>query len=206
MAPSGEDATGPRPIAVSARSSDLGNNRGVEQHQERQLEISLAEIAGAPADNGRVELIVRRPAVDTREILDEARLDVEVGLVGDRWAARGERTPIYLAAQLTMINTRALAAIEADRARWPLAGDQLYVDLDLGFANLPAGSRLAIGSAIVEVSEAPHTGCAKFSARFGGDAMRWVNAPIGRALRLRGLNARVVQSGTVRVGDLVRKV
>ena len=178
----------------------------MEQHQARQLETSLAEIAGAPADNGRVELIVRRPAVDTREILDEARLDVEVGLVGDRWAARGERTPIYLAAQLTIISTRALAAIEADRARWPLAGDQLYVDLDLGIANLPAGSQLAIGSAIVEVSEAPHTGCAKFSARFGGDAMRWVNAPIGRALRLRGMNARVVQSGTVRVGDRIRKV
>jgi len=167
----------------------------------------LDDIRAAAADEGRLELIVRRPVTEEREILDEARLDVDAGLVGDRWAARDERTtPSYLAAQLTVINTRVLAVIEPDRARWPLAGDQLYVDLDLSVDNLPAGSRLAIGSAIVEVSETPHTGCAKFSARFGGDALRWINSPIGRAYRMRGLNARIVASGTVRVGDRVRKV
>ena len=114
-------------------------------------------------------------------------------------------TPIFLAAQLTLIGTRALAAIEPDRARWPLAGDQLYVDLDLSIDNLPPGTRLAIGSATIEVSETPHTGCSKFSARFGGDAQRWVNSEFGRAHRLRGLNARIVEAGTVRVGDRIRK-
>lgn len=146
-----------------------------------------------------------RAAEDQRDILDEGRLDPELGLVGDRWAQRGDRTPVYLAAQLTVINTRVLSVIEPDRSRWPLAGDQLYVDLDLSVQNLPAGSRLSIGSAVVEVSETPHTGCAKFGARFGSDALRWINAPLGREHRMRGLNARVVEGGDVRVGDLVRK-
>ncbi len=171
------------------------------------FDASLDDIRRAPADDGRLELIVRRPAQDEREIVDEARLDPDLGLVGDRWAMQDARTtPIFLAAQLTMISTRVLAAIEPDRARWPLAGDQLYVDLDLSIDNLPVGTRLEIGSAIVEVSDTPHTGCVKFSARFGGDAQRWVNSPIGRAHRMRGLNARVVQGGIVRASDPIRKV
>lgn len=171
-----------------------------------ELETHLEAILAAPDDDGVLELIVRRPAVDERELLDEARLDVELGLVGDRWAGRDPgTTPVFLDAQLTVMNTRVLAAIEPDRSRWPLAGDQLYADLDLSLENLPVGSRLAIGSAIVEISEEPHTGCAKFSARYGGDAQRWVNSPVGRAQRMRGLNARIVQSGTVRVGDPIRK-
>ncbi len=165
------------------------------------------DVRAAPVDDGRLELIVRRPAHDEREIVDEARLDPDLGLVGDLWAAQDLRsTPIFLAAQLTLISTRVLAAIEPDRARWPLAGDQLYVDFDLSVDNLPAGTRLAIGSAIIEVSDTPHTGCARFSARFGGDAVRWVNSPTGREYRMRGLNARILKAGTVRVGDRVRKV
>lgn len=167
-----------------------------------QLELVLA----APGDHGRLELIVCRPAVDERTVLETADLDAEHGLVGDRWGRQDHHsTPSYLAAQITVISTRLLAAIEADRDRWPLAGDQLYVDLDLSEANLPTGSRLAIGGAVLEVSETAHTGCAKFSARFGSDALRWINSPTGRAHRLRGLNARIVQGGTVRVGDSVRK-
>jgi hypothetical protein len=178
------------------------------QHQrEPSLDAYLEDVRGAPDDDGRLEFIVRRPAQDEREIVDEARLDLDLGLVGDRWAAQDARaTPVYLAAQLTLINIRVLAAIEPDRTRWPLAGDQLYVDLDLSLDNLPAGTRLAIGSAIIEVSETPHTGCAKFSARFGGDAQRWVNSEVGRTERMRGLNARIVEAGTVRAGDTVRKV
>ena len=171
-----------------------------------RFDPQIDAVHDAPLDNGRLELIVRRPAVEVREILEEARLDLELGLVGDRWATRDkERTPSYLAAQLTLIGTRLLAAIEPDRARWPLAGDQLYVDLDLCEGHLPVGSRLAIGSAIIEVSDEPHTGCAKFSARFGSEALRWINSPTGRAHRLRGLNARVVRPGTVRRGDTVRR-
>jgi MOSC domain-containing protein YiiM len=160
----------------------------------------------APADDGRVEFIVRRPAEGEREIVEEALLDLDLGLVGDRWAARDGHTPGYLQAQLTVINTRVLASIEPDRERWPLAGDQLYVDFDLSIANLPAGSRLSIGSAVIEISETPHTGCAKFSSRFGGDALGWINSPTGRANRMRGLNARIVHAGRVRPGDTIRKV
>ena len=139
--------------------------------------------------------------------LDEGTLDAALGLVGDRWAMRDvPTTPIYLSAQLTLMNTRVLAAIEPDRDRWALAGDQLYVDLDLSIENLAAGTRLAIGSAVIEVSETPHTGCAKFSSRFGGDALRWINSPAGREQRRRGLNARIVEAGTIRAGDTIRKV
>jgi MOSC domain-containing protein YiiM len=109
-------------------------------------------------------------------------------------------------AQITLISTRVLGAIEPDRTRWPLAGDQLYVDIDLSVATLPPGSRLRIGNAVVEISEPPHTGCAKFSARFGSDALRWINSPRGRELRMRGANARVITGGEVRLGDRVEAV
>jgi hypothetical protein len=179
----------------------------MQERVERDFEGQLDRIREAPADSGRLELIVRRPAEGERELLDEAFLDLTLGLVGDRWADRiPGSTPIYLSAQLTVTSTRVLAAIEPDRERWPLAGDQLFVDLDLSVENLPAGSRLAIGSAVLEVSEEPHTGCAKYSARFGGDALRWINSPTGRAYRMRGLNARVVEAGTVRLGDAVRRL
>jgi MOSC domain-containing protein YiiM len=182
----------------------------VEQRQSRDFEQHLARIREDSTDGGRLELIVRRPAVDEREVLIEAMLDEADGLVGDGWAARGSRsTPDGSAdpdAQLTVMSTRVLEAIEPDRQRWPLAGDQLYVDFDLSLETLPAGSRLAIGTAVIEVSETPHTGCAKFSARFGSDALRWINSPVGRAHRMRGLNARIVESGMVRTGDAVRRV
>jgi hypothetical protein len=166
----------------------------------------LDTVHEAPRDDGLLELIVRRPAVDEREVLEQGDLDLDVGLVGDRWALRDkERTPVYLASQLTLIGTRLLAAIEPDRSRWPIAGDQLYVDLDLCEAHLPVGSRLSIGAAVIEVSGESHTACAKFSARFGSEALRWINSPLGRAHRLRGLNARVVQAGAIRQGDRVRR-
>ena len=176
-----------------------------------ELAAGLAEILRAPADGGTVELIVRRPAVDEREVVDDARLSPEEGLVGDGWRARGSRSTPDGAAdperQLTIMAARAVDLLASgDRGSWPLAGDQLYIDLDLSVDSLPAGSRLAIGTAVVEVSEPAHTGCAKFSARFGSDALRFVNSPDGRALRLRGLNARVVGAGVVRRGDAVRRL
>jgi len=182
----------------------------VEQRESRDFEGHLNRIREDSTDGGRLELIVRRPAVDEREVVTEAMLDEADGLVGDGWAARGSRsTPDGSAdpdAQLTVMSTRVLEAIEPDRRRWPLAGDQLYVDFDLSLETLPAGSRLAIGTAVIEVSETPHTGCAKFSARFGSDALRWINSPVGRAHRMRGLNARIVTGGAVRTGDAVRRV
>ena len=177
---------------------------------DRDFEPFLADVRAAPRDGGRLELIARRPAVDKRELVDAAELDTTFGVIGDSWFERGSsRTPDGLAnpeSQVTLISTRVLRAIEQDTDRWPLAGDQLYVDFDLSIEALPPGSRLAIGSALLEVSEQPHTGCAKFSARFGSDALRWINSPVGRDLRMRGMNARVVRGGTVRAGDVVRRV
>jgi len=150
-----------------------------------------------------VRLIVRRPRVGDREVVDEAQLDPATGLVGDSWHTRRGSDPEM---QLTIMNARVTELVAGDTERWPLAGDQLYVDLDLSLANLPAGTRLAIGTAVVEVTAPPHTGCRKFVARFGLDAMKFVNSPTGRQLNLRGINAKVVQPGAVRVGDRVRKV
>lgn len=186
-------------------------NTGVLQHAELSLlEESLDHIRAAPADGGTVELIVRRPGVDEREVLTEARLDIHDGLEGDTWRVRGStHTPDggpNPDAQLTLMNSRAAAAMAGNRDRWADAGDQLYVDLDISRANLPPGSRVQIGSAVIEFSEPPHTGCAKFSARFGVNALKFVNSPIGRDLRLRGANCRVVVSGTVRAGDEIRKL
>ena len=175
-----------------------------------RLEESLDHIRGAPADNGTLELIARRPAVDEREVLTEARLDVNNGLEGDTWRLRGStRTPDggpNAEAQVTLMNARTAAAVAGDRDRWPLAGDQIYVDFDISRANVPPGTRVQIGSAVIEFSEAPHTGCAKFSSRFGVDALKFVNSPEGRQLRLRGANCRVVVAGTVRQGDAIRKL
>jgi hypothetical protein len=172
------------------------------------LEAGLDEIRQSPTDVGTVELLVRRPAVDAREVLQEAELDPAHGVVGDTWARRrSRRTPDGSAhpdMQLNVMNARVVALLAGDPDRRALAGDQLYLDLDLSEANLPPGTRLLLGTAEIEVTEQPHTGCAKFSNRFGADALRFVNSPIGRELRLRGLNARVVTAGTVRQGDTVR--
>ena len=174
-----------------------------------ELLAGLALVEASPLDAGTLELIVARPAPGERELPDAAELCVERGLVGDGWRARGSRhTPDGSAEpdrQVTIVASRALALLTDDRARWPLAGDQLVVDLGLGPDNLPTGTRLAIGTAVLEVTAAPHTGCAKFRDRFGVDAARFVNSPDGLRLRLRGINTRVVTSGQVRVGDEVRK-
>lgn len=176
----------------------------------RQLEAGLDEIRQAPPDGGRVELIVRRPDVGRRELLDEAALDTSEGLVGDNWRGRGSRHTEDGSAepgrQLTLMNARAAALVAVAPDRRALAGDELFVDLDLGGKNLPAGTRLELGTAAIEVSPLPHTGCIKFLERFGQDAARFVNSPAGRELNLRGINAIVVQSGTVHVGDAIRKV
>jgi MOSC domain-containing protein YiiM len=165
---------------------------------------------GSPLEVGTVELVVCRPAAGERVVLAEGVLDVAEGLVGDRWRARGAGA----GRQLTVMNARFLAMVagpgasaERGAERWAEAGDQLYVDLDLSFANLPAGTRLALGpEAVIEVTPAPHNGCAKFTARFGAQARDAVNSPLGRALRLRGLNAHVVAGGRVRAGDPVVKL
>jgi hypothetical protein len=168
-----------------------------------ELLAGLKHIRSSPTDHGILELIVRRPAENEREVLDEGELDLEVGLVGDRWHLGSSPTND---AQLTLMNSRLAGVVAGERERWPLAGDQLYVDFDLSVDNVPAGTRLAIGEAVIELTEVPHTGCAKFSARFGTEALKFVNKSPGRELRLRGANARIVTPGTVRVGDAVAKL
>jgi hypothetical protein len=178
-------------------------------HQDRaQLEDGLAHVDAAPKDGGAVELIVRRPALGEREVLESARLDPAYGLVGDTWRERWSRRTAdgspHPDMQLTIMSARAVGLIAGSRDRWALAGDQLYLDLYLSEANLPIGARLAVGDAVVEVTDQPHTGCAKFSERFGLEALRFVNSAEGRSSRLRGINARVVVGGTVTVGDVAR--
>jgi hypothetical protein len=168
-----------------------------------ELTAGLERVRDAPAEAGRLELIVGRPAVDERLVLASAELDVDRGLVADRWSRGSRPNP---KSQLTVMNVRATELVAGDRSRWPLAGDQLYVDFDLSGDNIPPGTRLAIGSAVIEVSDQPHLGCEKFSARFGPIAREFANSAQGTALNFRGINTRVVQSGTVRVGDSVRKL
>jgi MOSC domain-containing protein YiiM len=162
-----------------------------------QFGDALDDIRSSPADGGTVQMIVRRPTVDEREVLDQAYLDTTGGLIGDDWLRRGTDP----AKQVTLMNARVAALVAKTRDRWPLAGDQFYVDLDLSEDNLAPGTRLAVGSAIVEVSAEPHRGCKKFAARFGVDALRLVNSPLGDRLRMRGINARVIRAGLVRTGD-----
>jgi MOSC domain-containing protein YiiM len=169
-----------------------------------ELDAGLEAIRNSPKDNGAVELIVSRPSSGVREVLEQALLDPGAGMVGDDWGIRVAAPDP--ATQLTVMNARVAALIAPDRARWPLAGDQLYVDLDLAHDNLPPGTPLEIGSAVIEVSAEPHLGCGKFVQRFGVDAMKFVNSPLGRQLHLRGINARVVRAGAVRVGDRARKM
>lgn len=175
-----------------------------------ELEAGLDEIRRSPRDEGTLQLIVRRPQTDAREVLEEGQLDVSAGLVGDSWRQRAlERSKdgtVSPDTQLNIMNARATDLVAQDKARWQLAGDQLYVDFDLSEENIPPGTRLAIGDAIVEVTAVPHNGCKKFVSRFGEDAMLFVNSPVGKSLHLRGINAKVVQPGLIRTGDGVKKV
>jgi len=175
-----------------------------------ELEDGLDHIRQSPPDGGSLRMIVQRPAVDQREVVAEGTLDVDAGLVGDSWLTRGSpRTPDggpNAAAQVTVINARLIALLAQTEDRWPLAGDQLVIDIDLSEDNLSPGSRLAIGGAVLEISAEPHTGCAKFAQRFGHDALRFISTPTGQALRLRGVNTRVIQSGPIRVGDRATKL
>lgn len=182
----------------------------IEHLTMEQLESGLDHIRQSPQDEGVLEVIVRRPQIGERELLTEGELDTVEGLVGDNWRARGSSGTADGSAhpemQLTIMNSRAADLVSQDKARWHLAGDQLYVDMDLSDDNLPAGTRLAIGSAVVEVTAVPHTGCKKFVERFGLDAMKFVNSPVGKQLHLRGINTKIVQAGTIRVGDVVTKL
>jgi len=175
-----------------------------------ELEEGLDEIRRSPRDEGILEMIVCRPRVDAREVLAEGELNPLEGLMGDSWSTRGSSRTADGSAhpemQLNVMNSRVIALLAQSRDRWPLAGDQLYLDMDLSVENLPPGTRLALGTAVIEVTAQPHTGCKKFVARFGLEAMKFVNSGVGRQLCLRGINAKVVEPGVIRVGQLAKKL
>ena len=174
-----------------------------------ELEAALPAALASPKDEGTLDLIVRRPALGRRDALDAAELDLATGLVGDTWNIRASKrtrdgSP-HPDMQITLMNSRVISMIAGERTRWGLAGDQLYVDFDITAENVPPGTRLAIGSVVIEVTDQPHTGCAKFLKLFGVDATKFVNSPRGLALRLRGINARVVVPGRIQTRDRIRK-
>lgn len=176
------------------------------QRSTAQLEAMLEGILAAPADSGPIEMIVRRPDVEQREVVDSGELSVDHGLVGDNWVDRVRKDASDRSTQVTLMNARVADAVATSRDRWPLAGDQIYVDMDISHANLPAGSRVQVGTAVIEISETPHTGCAKFASRFGKEALRFANVGVGKENRFRGVNAFVVQPGSFRVGDKITKL
>ena len=196
-------------VVVTARTPALPYRSTAE------LETGLDHVRSAPAEAGTVRLVVRRPDLGAREILQVGELTEADGLVGDTWLQRATSRAVadgrHLDAQVNVMSARMVGLLADSAEEQAYAGDQLYLDLDISRANLPAGSRLAFGEpgaggAVIEVSAKPHNGCAKFTARFGEDAMHFVNNETGRQLRLRGFNARVVESGPVRPGDAVRVV
>jgi hypothetical protein len=195
---------------VAARAVADGQTRRMGHRTIADLEAAVDEFRSAPPDLGTLELALRRPAPGEREVLAVAGLTMADGVVGDGWKDRGSRRTAdgssHPDMQLNIMNARVARFIAVDPDRMALAGDQLYVDLDLSVANAPSGTRFAIGTAVIEVTDQPHTGCPKFKDRFGVDALRFVNSPVGKELRLRGANARVVAEGSVRPGDTVTKL
>ena len=175
-----------------------------------ELEEGLENIRNSPKDQGVLDLIVSRPEEDAREVMELADLDIEMGLVGDTWidrpSARSADGKAHPDMQITIMNSRYIALVAQDKDRWQLSGDQLFVDLDLSKDNVPPGTRLAIGTAVLEATDQPHTGCMKFSGRFGVDALKLINSPAGQQLQLRGINAKVVQGGEIKPGDTVKKL
>ena len=175
-----------------------------------ELEAGLATVRQSPRDEGVLELVVARPREGERQVLEDGELSLRDGLVGDSWRSRSsgrtsDGSP-HPDMQLNVMNARMVALLAGTKSRWPLAGDQLFVDLDLSAENVPPGTRLAIATAVIELTDQPHTGCGKFVERFGVDAMKLVNSELGRRLQLRGVHAKVVQPGRIRVGDLTTKL
>lgn len=174
------------------------------------LEAGLENIRNSPKDRGVLDMIVSRPEEDAREVMELADLDRDLGLVGDTWKDRPSKRSAdgnaHPDMQITIMNSRVAALVAQDKERWPLSGDQLFADLDLSAANVPPGTRISVGAAILEATDQPHTGCKKFAARFGVDALKLISSPVGKELQLRGINAKVVVGGEIKPGDLVKKL
>jgi hypothetical protein len=175
-----------------------------------QLEQGMDKITVSPKNNGMLEMIVRRPETETREVINNGEITLTNGLEGDNWKARGSSHTVDNSAdpeaQITLMNSRVIQSLAGNKENWQWAGDQLFVDMDLSIDNLPPHSKLQVGSVILQISATPHTGCKKFSSRFGIEALEFISTPLGKSLRLRGVNAKVIQAGHIQVGDVVKKV
>ncbi len=175
-----------------------------------QLHDGLPFIRQSPEDHGVLKALVIRPSVDERLSLQHVELSPEGGVHGDAWANGSWKTlpdgRPHPDVQVTLTNARFMDLIAQDENRWSLSGDNLFVDFDLSHENLAPGQRLALGTTLLEVTAVPHNGCKKYAQRFGKDAVRFVNTPHGKALRLRGIYAKVIQAGVVTVSDLISKI
>jgi hypothetical protein len=182
----------------------------VDHRSAEELQAGLEHILCSPKESGSIDMIVRRPQVNEREVLQEGELDTAMGLIGDNWLQKGYRKTTDGSAhpemQINLMNTRVISLVAGARENWPLAGDQFFVDMDLSDENLPAGTRLHLGTAILEITAEPHLGCKKFTERFGLEAMKFVNSGLGKELNLRGINAKVVHSGRVSTGEVIKKL
>ncbi len=167
-----------------------------------RFDLWLARLPASPRDQGRVEGCVLRPAAGERLVAGEIRVTPEDGVLGDAWARSSDRRD---GNQISLINVHLLRAIaHGDEARMPLSGDNLQVDLDLSERNLPTGARLWIGDAVLEITPDPHRPCRSFHERFGADAVKKVTRANRTGRRGRGVMARVLRAGTIRVGDAIR--
>lgn len=175
-----------------------------------ELWTGWEQLEPSPTDIGTIEMMIRRPNVDEREEVEEATFDTKEGLVGDNWLTRGSSSTsdgsAHPEAQITLMNSRVVQLLAGDKSRWAIAGDQLFVDFDLSMDNLPAGQRITIGDVVLEISQKPHTGCGKFARRYGAHARKFVMTDRGKQLRLRGVNAQVIQGGTITKNDTIRKL
>ena len=175
-----------------------------------EVQAGLENILGSPKESGSIDMIVRRPQVNEREVLQKGELDTSKSLIGDNWLQKGYRKTADGSAhpnmQINLMNTRVISLVAGDRQHWPLAGDQFFVDMDLSDENRPTGTRLYIGTATLEITSEPHLGCKKFAERFGLEAMKFVNSGLGKKLNLRGINAKVVKPGSVNTGEVIRKL
>jgi len=166
------------------------------------LEAGLRSLPALPRTGGRVVLICRRTPDGSRETPARTELTFADGVPGDDWSRRPPRDP---EAQLAVM-CAPVAELIANGQPLVVFGDNLFVDLDLSNASLPTGTRLRVGGAVVEVTPKPHNGCSKFHARFGADALRFVQAKPTRDRNLRGIYWKVIEPGAVAVGDAIHVV
>ena len=184
-------------MAESLRAEAFGPTGDARFHLPlAALEAGLAALPASSPDAGVVRLLLRRHPDGSRETPERVRLTPEEGLPGDGWARRPPRNP---EAQLAVMH-HGVASLIANGQPLGHFGDNLFVELDLTAENLPPGTRLRVGRALVEVTPKPHNGCAKFQQRFGADALRFVQAPATRHRNLRGVYWKVVEAGEVATG------